>query len=84
MPMTLSSTTCAKCGAVNALVPARIIDRSDTGPGDLAVRIEGAQHLSFLATQQEFALKAWVCLQCGYCELYLAHPEEARAGREKH
>jgi len=66
---------CPKCGSCRVVKNARIIDRNGEYPDQsLSVRIETKPGALLFKGAKEFELKAHVCAECGYAELYAAEP----------
>ena len=77
-------TACAKCGSEKIVPQVRILDLGDYNmPGHLSVQIEGNPDALFFKEKFKDAMKAWVCGECGYAELYVTQPRELYAAYER-
>jgi predicted nucleic-acid-binding Zn-ribbon protein len=75
--------SCPKCGSTDIVPRARIVDRSDSGVGDLSLSFPGARTVGPIRIPKRVALAASVCSSCGYTELYVQRPEEVREARDR-
>jgi predicted nucleic-acid-binding Zn-ribbon protein len=71
---------CPKCGSTEIMADVTVRDVGDSGPYPLRVEVEEpepAQH-GLLWTPKNAAgdIRAWICSQCGYTELYTHNLEE--------
>lgn len=70
--------TCPNCRS------GRIIPNADAvEQGDLAIRIYERPGVS-LKGARHYALKAWVCTDCGYTQLYVNQPGELAASYQRY
>lgn len=70
--------TCPNCRS------GRIIPNADAvEQGDLAIRIYERPGVS-LKGARHYALKAWVCADCGYTQLYVNQPAELAASYQRY
>lgn len=66
---------CPKCSSCRVIPNARIIDRNgEYQDMSLSVRIETKPGALLFKGAKEFELKAHICGECGYAELYAAEP----------
>lgn len=68
---------CPKCGSGRVMHNARVIDRNGEYPDQsLSVCIETKPEALLFKGVKEFELKAHICGECGYAELYAAEPDK--------
>lgn len=68
---------CPKCGSGRVMHDVRVIDRNgEYQDMSLSVRVERNPHALLFKGAKDFELKAHICGECGYAELYAADPEE--------
>ena len=76
----MKNGTCPKCSSMEIMTNVKVRDVGNSGPYPLQVEIEEpepARH-SLLWTPQIATgdVRAWICSQCGYTELYTTNLEE--------
>ena len=69
-------TECLKCSSSNVIRNARLMDRGHANgdAGDLTLVIYEEPEAWFFPGAHKFPLKAYVCGDCGYTELYASEP----------
>ncbi len=65
--------TCPKCGSTQ-IRPNLCVTSStvEYGPQDLSLQVEENPNATLLKGEKTYPLSAWVCMNCGYTELYVA------------
>ncbi len=74
--------SCPKCGSTEVLTDVRPVDRSDSGIHDLSIGFAGARIVGPFRMTKMVPLKASVCAQCGYVELYSKDTLQVRQVRD--
>ena len=78
----LESKTCPQCGSTQIMTDVRVADALDE---DLGAQVQRKPRAMLLKGTVRVQLKAQVCGECGYTELYAADPgrllEAHRRGR---
>ena len=73
------TTKCPKCGSSNVIADVKAIDRTYGAYGssqtELTVATFRKPDAIILKGQQETALSAWVCAECGFVEFYADSPK---------
>jgi len=76
----MKTGTCPKCSSKEIMADVKVRDVGSSGPYPLRVEIEEPEPLkhSFLWTPQTATgdIRAWICSQCGFTELYTNNLEE--------
>ena len=71
---------CPKCGSLEIMANIMVRDVGNSGPYPLRVEIEEPEppKHSFIWTPRSATgdIRAWICSQCGYTELYTNNLEE--------
>lgn len=70
---------CPKCESKKILVGGRVIDKaSQSGPAlDLELAVNKNPDAVLFKGEERFTIRAWVCADCGYTELYTDNPAAA-------
>jgi len=72
----LKRKQCPKCNSGKVIHNARVIDRNgDYQDMILSVRVERKPDALLFKGAKDFELKALICGECGYAELYAADPD---------
>jgi predicted nucleic-acid-binding Zn-ribbon protein len=66
---------CPKCGSSDVIADATAIDRSRNFNQTLTVATFRKPDAVIFKGQQETALSAWVCAECGFVEFYADSPK---------
>ena len=67
---------CPKCGSSEVIADAKAIDRShSSNQTELTVATFRKPEAVIFKGQQETALSAWVCAECGFVEFYADSPK---------
>jgi predicted nucleic-acid-binding Zn-ribbon protein len=69
-----SSGTCPKCGSRNVEADATVLDRTDSGFGELSVATYRKPQARVFKGEVSTPLSAWVCIDCGFVEFYADSP----------
>ena len=69
------SNVCARCGSSKIIPDVQVIDKGPNGHGDLQVTILLEPHASIFKGRQYIPLRARVCGDCGFTELFVKDPE---------
>jgi len=76
----MKNGTCPKCASTEIMADVQVRDVGNSGPYPLRVEIEEpepASHGLFWTPHNATGdLRAWICSQCGYTELYANNLEE--------
>jgi hypothetical protein len=68
---------CPKCKSRKIIPGVRIVDRGDYSlPGNLNVQVDENPDAMLFKNTHYGILKAWICGECGYMEMYVDNPEE--------
>jgi len=71
---------CPKCGSSEIMADVKVRDVADNGPYPLRVEVEEpepARHsLIWMPKQAMGDIRAWICSECGFTELYTNNLEE--------
>jgi predicted nucleic-acid-binding Zn-ribbon protein len=70
----MATSTCTKCGSTRIIPDADITDLSSAGPIAVCVNAN-PEAILFKGTHTGY-LKAWICGDCGYTELYVDKANE--------
>ena len=69
--------TCPKCGSSRLIKHATVVDRGHAGSKQpLQVATYKDPDALFLKGEHECSVFAWICLGCGFTELYAENPED--------
>lgn len=67
---------CPKCNSGKVIHNVRVIDRNgEYQDMSLSVRVERKPDALLFKGAKDFELKAHICVECGYAELYAAAPD---------
>ena len=70
-----ASNTCPKCGSNQIIADAKAVDRGESDfQRDLSVATYRKPEALIFKGKQSTSLSAWVCVTCGYIELYADAP----------
>ncbi len=76
----MKNGACPKCGSNKIMADVTVMDVGNSGPYPLRVEIEEPEpaERSFLWTPRSATgnIRAWICCQCGFTELYTNNLEE--------
>lgn len=69
---------CLKCGSDKIIPNARILSKMDYGyySGDVHVEVYKDPYAFLFKGAMQARLRAWICGDCGYVELYTERPGE--------
>jgi predicted nucleic-acid-binding Zn-ribbon protein len=80
----MKPTTCPKCRSQKIIPDVSIEDRGMSNvPWNLSVRVEEKPDALLFKGRHTDILKAWVCGECGYTELYVENPQALYAAYTK-
>lgn len=68
----MSKQICPDCKSAEIIPNVDVVES-----GDLAIRIYEKPDVT-LRGMRQYPIKAWVCTQCGYTQLYVGQPQELR------
>jgi predicted nucleic-acid-binding Zn-ribbon protein len=75
------SGKCPKCGSHSVAKDAHVIDQAHANPNsELSVATYRNPTAWIFKGQQKSHISAWVCLKCGYVELYADDPGSLSVG----
>ena len=66
---------CLRCGGLELIPAARVIDRTRHGEADLKAQVERDPDAFVFTQASSSALRANICRKCGHAELYAENPE---------
>ena len=67
---------CPKCGSTDVIAHAKAIDKGENG--HLTVATFRKPQAVMFKGQMTTTLSAWVCVDCGYLELYADEPKKLK------
>jgi predicted nucleic-acid-binding Zn-ribbon protein len=65
---------CPKCGGTEIIADAKVIDRNESGEGELSVATFRKPDALIFKEKQASTVSAWICSACGYIEFYADDP----------
>jgi predicted nucleic-acid-binding Zn-ribbon protein len=70
---------CSKCGSTDVIADAKAIDRShQSNQTEFTVATYRKPEAIIFKGQQDTTVSAWVCVACGYVELYADSPKNLK------
>jgi predicted nucleic-acid-binding Zn-ribbon protein len=76
----MPATTCPKCGSNKTIPEVFIEDRGMSNvPWSLSVRVDEKPDAFLFKGRHTDALRAWICGECGFTELYVQNPQAVYA-----
>lgn len=71
-----TSDTCPNCNSRKVIPNVRVLDRDgDYHDGSLSVRIDRNPNALMMKGSEVCNLKAWICGECGFTQMFAIHPE---------
>jgi len=67
---------CQKCSSSKIIADVQIFDQGQNSDGSLKIVIHQNPDALFFKGSHTWVLKAWICGDCGYTEMYLENPQE--------
>jgi predicted nucleic-acid-binding Zn-ribbon protein len=76
------TSRCPKCDSTDIIADAKALDRSHhSNQTELTLATFRRPEAVLFKGQQETKVSAWVCVQCGFVELYADYPEALKTER---
>jgi predicted nucleic-acid-binding Zn-ribbon protein len=72
----MKNQPCPKCGSADVIRGLPIADHTHSGMTPLSTYIIEKPEAVFDQEISYFMIRAWVCIECGYTELYTDEPNE--------
>ena len=76
----MKDNKCPKCGSSEIMADVMVLDVGENGPFPLRVRIEEPEPpkhgFIWMPKTAKGDIRAWICCQCGFTELYTNNLEE--------
>lgn len=74
---------CPKCGKTEIVEDARMIDHGHAGiQQDMTIATYKQPKAILFKGKQTTTVSAWLCISCGFIELYADHPSWVRTSEE--
>jgi predicted nucleic-acid-binding Zn-ribbon protein len=82
--MTVKDKKCLKCGSSNVIPSVPIADRSHMGELLPWVAYISEKPNTLFSKIHFFKIRAWICGECGYTELYADEPNEVAKSYQRY
>jgi hypothetical protein len=75
---------CSKCGSKKIIPNVSVIDyRNQMTPGELTVVVQEDPDAMIFKGTRTGRLRAWVCGECGYVDMFVGNPDELYSAYQK-